>query len=334
MHLAFFSLAGQIAWKLSPQDPPLFALPSLADWSLVNPLLYPQLPILHAPTEPATHVSDGEHLWFTSEIVLASAAKSAENDRDGLRRFVGELLVRLRHVSGQATMPGPDSLMGWGFDEVDELPAPAFNTWSGKFRFQNYIVTTAISAERIRAAAALGPDFSPPTHEVLLLDAIVAYRDKDYRKAILYTAISIEVAFGSVIEDAYNRILASQADDRFRVVELPQSNGTVRKDPVYERLQNRSRSDFSVFLHELSLYVLRRSLLVENQALYADAKRLYSTRNQLVHSGGLAETESVPPYPLDERGAMAALRTAVALFSWLGIRNDFPSPEVQFVSFG
>jgi hypothetical protein len=165
---------------------------------------------------------------------------------------------------------------------------------------------------------------------VLFLDAIVAYRENDYRKAILYTAISTEVAFGSVIEEAYERILAGHADERFRVVELRQADGTVRKDQVYERLQSRARSDFSVFLHELSLYVLRRSLLAENQVLYTDAKRLYSTRNQLVHSGGLAESESSPPYPLDTRGAMAALRTAVALFSWLGVRDDFPLPDDEF----
>jgi hypothetical protein len=158
----------------------------------------------------------------------------------------------------------------------------AFDSWSlGRADFRKYILQTAITSERIRTAAALGSDFSPPTHEVLFLYSIVAYRENDYRKAILYTAISTEVAFGSVIEEAYERILAGHADERFRVVELRQADGTVRKDQVYERLQSRARSDFSVFLHELSLYVLRRSLLAENQVLYTDAKRLYSTRNQI-----------------------------------------------------
>jgi hypothetical protein len=79
--------------------------------------------------------------------------------------------------------------------------------------------------------------------------------------------------------------------------------------------------------------VLRRSLLADNQALYASAKRLYSTRNQLVHAGTLADGDSDPPYPLDSLGALAALRTVVALFSWMGIRDDFPMPEIDFISY-
>jgi len=136
--------------------------------------------------------------------------------------------------------------------------------------------------------------------------------------------------FGSVIEDAYARILAAEKDDRFRVIELHQAGGvTVRKDPIYERLQN--RSDFTVLINELSLYVLGRSLLMEDQVLFASAKRLYSTRNRIVHSGELPENDSNSTYSLDEGGAMASLRTAVSLFAWLGLRNDFPLPGMEFV---
>ena len=103
------------------------------------------------------------------------------------------------------------------------------------------------------------------------------------------------------------------------------------QDPIYERL--RQRSDFNVLLHELSLHVLRRSLLAENQELYADAKRLYSTRNQLVHSGGLVENETNQPLRLDAGGAMTALQTAIAVFSWLKLRNDFPLPDGEFVAY-
>jgi hypothetical protein len=273
---------------------------------------------------------------MNSEIVFTpgeNRSAAAEHLTD-LILVVGELLVRLRHVTGQATLPGPESLLAAGGVEIADLPQLASDSLPGPLgqpRFQKYLLATAITAEGIRFANALGPSFNPPTHEVLFLDAIGAYREKDYRRAILYVTIATEVAFGSVIEGAYERMLAGQDDEKFRVISLRQAGGeTIRKDPIYEKL--RQRSDFNVFLHELSLYVLRRSLLAENQTLYADAKRLYSTRNQLVHSGELAESDSSPPYPLDVRGAMAALRTAVALFSWLGIRDDFPLPDVEFVS--
>jgi hypothetical protein len=218
-----------------------------------------------------------------------------------------------------------------GYSEIGELPSLLHDSSLLPGSTQEYLWVTSITAERIKAAIALGPLFVPPTHEALFLDAISAYRGNDHRRAILYAAISTEVAFGFVIDEEYARILATQKDERFRVVELPQAGGvTIRKDPVYERL--RRRSDFSVFLHELSLYVLRRSLLTENQSLYSDATRLYSTRNQLVHSGELAESDANRPYTLDKNGAMAAIRTTAALFAWLGLRSDFPLPSGGFVS--
>lgn len=255
---------------------------------------------------------------------------------ENLVPIVGDLLVRLRHASGQATLPRPESLITGGETHIDELPSlPADSSWPeglSPSRFQKYLWSTAITAERIATAIALGPKFIPPTHEALFLDAVVAFRGNDYRRAVLYATISTEVAFGTVIDETYDQVLAGQDNERFRVIALVQAGGvTVRKDPIYEKL--RHCSDFNVLLHELSLYVLRRSLLAEDQALYADAKRLYSTRNQLVHSGGLVENETNPPLQLDARGAMTALKTAAALFSWLGLRDNFPLPDVGFVSY-
>jgi hypothetical protein len=73
-------------------------------------------------------------------------------------------------------------------------------------------------------------------------------------------------------------------------------------------------------------------LLVEDETLYQSAKRLYSSRNKIVHWGGLVESESSAPFPQDEAGAMAALKAAIALFSWLGERANFPLPDVDFIS--
>jgi hypothetical protein len=67
----------------------------------------------------------------------------------------------------------------------------------------------------------------------LFLDAIVAFRGSDYRRAILYAAISAEVPFGAVIDETYERVLAAQDDERFRIIALAQSGRvTVRKDPI------------------------------------------------------------------------------------------------------
>ncbi|MGA2427192.1 MAG: hypothetical protein ABSH13_01705 [Candidatus Acidiferrum sp.] len=329
MFLAVFNFAGRLNWRFDNEDASRFPLSGTSDWALVNPLVYHKLPIFQR-TE-VLPVSPKLHFCFNSEIVLASEkTEPSEKKVDDLIPIVGKLLVRLRLLSRQAALPGPEDLMMTGIAEVNELPQLTFDlSPSPAGRIQKYLLETAITAEQIGAVIALAPDFIPPTHELLLMDAITAYGEKDHRRAILYAAISAEVALGFVIEDAYERVRGGPADERFRIVELPQGDRTIRKDPVYERL--RSRPDFGVFLHELSLYILRRSLLEENQALYADAKRLYLTRNQLVHLGGLAETEPSQPYKLDARGATAALKTATALFTWLGLRDNFPLPDGKFV---
>jgi hypothetical protein len=343
MRLAFFSFADRIAWRLCGDGPTLFPLPGTSDWSLVNPLLYPQLPIPSFEHNPVIPVALGKYFWLNSEIVFSSNGEQVIQDPEpdkskfeNLVPIVGDLLVRLRHASGQATLPRLESFISGGKTNIDELPSLSTDSsWPDGLspsHFQKYLWSTAVTAERIAAATALGPKFIPPTHEALFLDAVVAFRGNDYRRAILYATISTEVAFGTVIDGTYDRVLAAQDDERFRVIALVQAGGVaVRKDPIYERL--RHRSDFNVLLHELSLYVLRRSLLAEDQALYADAKRLYSTRNQLVHSGGLVENETNPPLRLDSGGAMTALQTATALFSWLKLKGDFPLPDGEFVSY-
>jgi hypothetical protein len=344
MWLAFFNFADRITWRRSGDGPALFPLPGTPVWSLVNPLLYPQLPMIPSfERNPVIPVALGKYFWVNSEIVFAFNGKQVtqepEPDRsifENLVPIVGDLLARLRHASGQATLPRPESLVSGGNANIDELPSlSADSSWPkglSPSRFQKYLWAIAITSERIAAATALVTKFIPPTHEALFLDAVAAFRGYDYRRAVLYSTISTEVAFGTVIDETYDRVLAAQDDERFRVIALSQGGGvTVRKDPIYERL--RHRSDFNVLLHELSLYVLRRSLLAEDQALYADAKRLYSTRNQLVHSGGLVENETNPPLRLDLAGAMTALKTTAALFSWLGLRDDFPLPDDGFVSY-
>ena len=244
--------------------------------------------------------------------------------------MVERLNTRLRHIARQATIPSSEALAR-GYFEIDKLPThqPSALAPEG-YTVQKYWFATAITAEHLRAAAALGPDFIPPTHEALLLDAIAAHRGDDYRKAVLYAAMSAEVAFGAVIDEAYERALVSSNDVRFRIIALTQAGGkSVNKDPIYEKL--RSRSDFNILMHELSLYVLGRSLLADDEGLYQSGKRLYLTRNKLAHLGELPEGGANQFYALDYKGALAAIAAAVSLFAWLGEPADFLLPEIAFV---
>jgi hypothetical protein len=278
--------------------------------------------------------SSGKYFAFIGEIVFATKRDLTVESQTGeflsLLTMARDLFARLRHLSGQATMPKVENWLSSSFAELDDLPTYDPPSEILDHLFAKYSFTTAITTEHLRAAAALGSDYIPPIQEVLLLDAIAAHRERNFQTAILYAAMSTEVALGSVIDAAYEGIIGNPIDTRFRVVGIPQAGGTlVYKDPVYERL--RSRTDFSVLLHELSLYVLRRSLLLDDESLFQRAKRLYATRNKIVHSGELTEEDTTKLHVFDEMGSMDALKTAVHLFSWLGERTNFPLPSTEFM---
>jgi hypothetical protein len=333
MLLAWFEYAGRISWKLNEDDPPLFPLGTTTAWSLLNPLLYSRL---HQPiSNHFEHFAPHRYYGLTSGIVLATdndaAIEAHKSGRPGEDLLIAESLrTRLRHLARQATIPTSEPLVH-GYFEMDKLPTFQAGILAPEgYTVQRYWFATAITAEHLRAAA-LSLEAVSPTHELLLLDAIAAHRGSDYRKAVLYAAMSAEVVFGTVIDEAYQQIVASGNDPRFRIIVLPLAGGkSIQKDPIYEKL--RARSDFNALIHELALYILGRSLLMEDQGLYQSAKRLYHTRNKLAHIGELPEDDANPLYTLDSKGALAAIATSVLLLKWLGQPADFPLPEIAFVS--
>jgi hypothetical protein len=247
MLLAFFEYAGRISWKLNGDDPPLFPLGTTASWYLVNPLVYSRLP------QPiSSHFEQyvpGKYYGLTSGIVLATendaAIKTHKSEGRGEDILLAERLrTRLRHAGRQATIPTSEALVR-GYFEMDKLPVfqPSVLAPDG-YTVQKYWFITAITTDHLWAAIR-SLDVDPATHEVLLLDGIAAYRGDDYRTVILYAAMSAEVAFGSVIDGAYQEIIASGDDARFRTILLQQAGGkSVTKDPIYERLRRRSDSTY------------------------------------------------------------------------------------------
>jgi hypothetical protein len=159
----------------------------------------------------------------------------------------------------------------------------------------------------------------------ILLDAFEAFRSQDYRRSILYSAVAVETMAAEVLDQEYERLLTGDvAVEWWRVIELPTSSGTVRKDPVYDYLA--SRDDFRSLLHERPLYLMRRSLLVDNQEVFRRALALYKTRNKLVHRGAVPPEGSDDHLQLNLYGAEQALECALAIFSWFGADSDYVRP--------
>jgi hypothetical protein len=129
----------------------------------------------------------------------------------------------------------------------------------------------------------------------------------------------------------YETILSGPLDDRFRVIERNVGSGKppARKDPVFERL--RERDHFPTKLHELPLYILGKSLLMDNEPLYGQARNLYATRNHLAHSGEIDESSSKDLYSVDQVGSGKALSTTKGVFAWLGVDHGITLPKLDFV---
>jgi len=104
----------------------------------------------------------------------------------------------------------------------------------------------------------------------------------------------------------------------------------VRKDPVYALLAK--GDNFACLLHEVPLYLFRRSLLQENQELYRRAVSLYRTRNRLSH-GRLVEPGEEDLLLVNRDGAFRSLAVAVEVFQWFGMSGYF-LPRFDAVPFG
>ena len=204
------------------------------------------------------------------------------------------------------------------------VPMPRFSGEVSKYWFG-----VSVTDEHIRAAAEQPEDFQPDIYETLFLDAISAHLASDFRTSVLYAAMSMEVAFGAVLDAHYAKIIAGPRDDRYRVIRIPIAGGQEAvKDPIFERLK-RDRESFSCKVHELSLYVIGKSLMTDDQPLYTQARNLYETRNKLVHSGIVAESADL--FPLDQQGSFKALETVKKVLSWLNVDSGISLPVFEFV---
>lgn len=334
MVIGFYVLTVPIHWRLHASDPKTFRLAETDKWLLVNPLFYPQL---HRKANQIEEVEDGKYVCYSSELLFISSDAPAGTMKifEELDLVVETLLIKLRHISGQATLPLTSDIGMHGTEKVNELPELARDRLPLYKQFKtgsvsHYYWTTAVTSQVMERALTLGCDFTPHMREVMYLDAFKALYSGEYRTAIIYSAVSTEVAVSSAVDEAYQRAKSAEKDDVFRIITLQQAKGAqVRKDPIFEGLTE--RFDAAKLLHQIPLYALRRSLMVEDHKLYTRVRSLYETRNSLLHSGRRHKNFNL--LSLDRRGAADGIRTAHDLFEWLGIKDELPIPKDRMLDY-
>lgn len=344
MKIYAISLVGDIYWRIHRSDPLILNLESLPGCFIINPLIYSEVELASKTfsfkrvvvVNGAIIVSTGGFILgtsleeFDSTSIPFSIEKASSDVSDLLSTYVERFSSNLRQTSKQVTIPTSWSVIASG--ELLELPELNFTEAKrSKVSIPRYTLDTAVTWENLTDADLDFLASKSFVYERLLLDAIHAYKDKDYRRSLLYTAISVETLAATKLDEAYDLITQKgDADNVLRLVAFSQKGGTlITKDPVYELLRNRSK--FLELLHEISLYIFGKSLLVDNETLYQKATKLYRTRNKIAHLGE-PHAENQTTFAMTEEDALEAVECAMNIFQWFEVSTHFPIPKLSFVT--
>lgn len=325
-----------IWFKVCTEDPKYYPLKSLPGWCFVNPLLFN-----HANNIPISTRSyyvfgvRDEYAYVRSRLIFLAyddGEFTATPSIDVIPNVIeiDKFFRKLRYICKNENIPATISR-----DDVThqplfflDLPEPIMPIALEGNRSRGYIPRSAIDKSvtwsRISEADDLPQDFEPPIYDGLILDAISAYHSTDFRRAILFAAMAIEVATSSTLDLIYeNDKVAGGTDSNLRTIKIAKPKGeAIFKDPVYELL--RARDSFKQLLHERCLYVLRKSLQIDDESLYQIAVKVYITRNKIVHNGYTPKIGGEDLVPISKMGAETAIDCAYRIIQWLNISEIYP----------
>lgn len=328
-------LRGTTWWEIKEGTPAAFSFGHRPGWALLTPVLYPRL---QGDTEAekctvfAGPPGEPHSVLIATNLFCLETPFSDLQDASAflLSDELTFLLNQLRYVSRFARSPRQ---IGFGrIAEIDLLSSQSLPLPSGKERaaITGFSIEAAMTAEKIVELVGLDPRFEPPIYSTLLLDAIEAHATGDLKKSVLYAAIAAETLADSKLSAAYDRICSQDTPDPgFRVVSFPTSQGpSERKDPVYEALaKSNSGHGMRRLMHELPLYLLGKSLLLDNQPVYDGILELYKQRNEIAHRGG-ARIDGAGFFSF-YRPVAQSLRHVARLFEWYGEPGCYPILDQQ-----
>lgn len=345
-------------WTVTNEDPEVLRLSGNLGWAIVSPILYPLLAIARHGSYRIHKVDLGKSLIYSNlmcfllpSVSLVEAQQQigrvlfgddkSEHPSDATLRLwemtdsssLSRFLINLRSASGQAALPTMHDISTFRLDEIEELPAQVseIDDSPTEVWMRAYCYHTAVGFEHVVEADARA--CVPPIYNTLLLDAIEAVAEPDYRRAILYSAMTAEIVASTRLDEELG-VLKTKGDSTGRLRLMPvhlRGGRTEVKDPVYDALSRQRQ--FKHLLHVLPLYVFGRSLLVDDCRLYEQALKLHGTRNDIVHLGQPSENAK-PRLTLDEAGALEAISCAMSVCEWFGENYHYPIPDGAFVRLG
>lgn len=322
MRLFSSSTYDPIYWRLKTTDPQIFPINNYEDYQVVNPLYYPSIDerILGDFEERNRKVDDDEYLLYSYSIVYqVSEDLSFEEVTENIINISSSLVSALKYHSKQPTFK--NRILGSIEYEVDELSILLDQIKYLEDEFEpKYNLATAIDSSVIENAAQ-NINLEPPIYDELVLDAISAYKRKDFRMCILNCAAALETACSKKLENIFEEIKSDEDNsDHLRILEMNKGGETHYYDPIFKYLSQ--SNNFRTLLHELPLYLLKKSLHDDEKDLYDFADKLYNTRSKLIHNGKI-NPNSDKNFELTDKNAKKSIKTVVAILDWFNIKEEY-----------
>lgn len=327
IYSAFFG--SRMRWRFSLNAPKAIRLKSIPKYSLLHPYYFSkEYEDKRLFFGDSRSVLKENAIFNTNGFILRGDFNKLEEVRDVYSR-VDEFIRYLRFecLQGEiqahqpfhwiSTYPKIKSGIS-GFSELNGMATPS------------YYYHTEITLESIKKADnSLAKGQSIPIYEEVILDAQKSLLQHEYNKTILFSVIAIE----SLLAHNYTKIYNAEVnrERKKRELRILRHHDGRYYDPVFKMLND--GTNFLKLLHEIPLYLINRSILLENQQLYNTLRKLYTTRNKIVHWGAPLKIEDNILFEVNKASAAIAVKSANEVFKWVGIdRFDMAlNPSEKYV---
>ncbi len=321
MKILRIRLKSEISWTGDVKFPRLLTFGNLQVLKLIHPFLYHLLPFKDDQDHQPSISSKGLSVTSSNLYFCFSHKKGFEVPYDftsgDFTKDIEKNLEILRYISKQSDMGILSTRITFLFRRILALPKFDLNDLhsfsSGGPPYDEKTSITLDMLSRLKCCT----NMVIPVYATILLDAIRAYRNRDSRTAILYSMIALETALTTRFEEEYKRNLNKKKSPSFLRIQnvIVNIKNNHKKDSVYKYLMENAK--FPQLLHEVPLYLLKRSLCIDDPSLYDRLLKHKEKRNQIAHEGNSDATSS------SRKIALEVLEDTERAMKWLGIPEDF-----------
>lgn len=334
MPIMVLALEGLIHWAITAEDPETFELASCPGCSVVNPVLYTKIiesrDVERELMARPTFIEDGVY-HFVSNVLFLAVADNLPTIPWGTPDFmlawernISGFISHLRCASKQASLkPRLRSFGPWGDRSLPLLELPqkgeacATGSWS---------LRTAVRGEHLLRAGQQPLHAHPPSHTILLLDAIDRLTPGEYTTAFVLAAISIDHLIRAMAEEAIRAAFDSTREGSLLITLPPRTSPESRSERV-DALAHLlvERQNVDNLLDRVPFALTGKSLRRDNRKLFNRVKEIFSLRNRIVHKDLAFKCEDLPRF-IGFDDAVEAVRCAVELARWFGAESNYAHP--------